>query len=81
MYNYNVSHIVDEDDEEFLYYNKESNIEYKTRCGWMFGYKKSMYINRTSYISEGLLEILGPRYVYFILEDFNSSVNLATLYS
>ena len=46
------------------------------RCGWMLGYKKKYYNKSTSHTSEGLLEILGPRYVYFILEDFNTSVNV-----
>ena len=74
--NYNLSHVVNDSDSEFVYYTQESAIDYKTRCGWMFGYKKPYYNSNTTYTSEGLLEILGPRYVYFLLDDFNTSVNV-----
>ena len=74
--NANASHIVSEGDSDFIYYTEQSSVDYRTRCGWMFGYRKPYYSGSTSYTSEGLLEILGPRYVYFLLEDFNTSVNV-----
>tara|TARA_Y100000389_G_scaffold199833_1_gene239005 strand:+ start:17 stop:1264 length:1248 start_codon:yes stop_codon:yes gene_type:complete len=74
--NHNASHIVSESDSDFIYYTENNTVDYKTRCGWMFGYRKPYYSGSTSYTSEGLLEILGPRYLYFVLEDFNTSVNV-----
>ena len=74
--NYNVSHILQDDDENIAFYNTINPINYKKRGGWMFGFRKDYYSGSTSYTSEGLLEILGPRYVYFVLNDFNNNVNV-----
>lgn len=76
-YNYNVSHIISSDDAKISkYYNEESSISYKQRMGWMLGFREDLYTGSTSYTSEGQLDVIGPRYVYLILNDFNSSSNV-----
>ncbi len=57
------------------YYYKKNIIDYKTRIGWMMGYRKPVYNNSDTQISEGILDILGPKYLYLILDDFNTSNN------
>ena len=41
----------------------------------MLGFRKPVYNNSDSHLSEGILDILGPKYLYLILDDFNTSNN------
>ena len=54
---------------------KTSSIDSRSRIGWMLGYRKDLYDGLTEYKSEGQLEIIGPRYLYIILDDHNTSAN------
>ena len=63
-------------DEAKEYYNIKSNIDYKQRFGWMLGYRKPYYTGALSYVSEGILDVLGPKYLYLLVEDFNTSSNI-----
>lgn len=76
-YNYNVSHIIDSDDAKIeKYYNVDSTIDYKQRMGWMLGFRSSYYSGSTSYTTEGQLDVVGPRYMYLIVNDYNTSSNV-----
>ena len=57
------------------YYYGKSVIDYKQRLGWMLGYREEVYNNSTYHLSEGILDILGPKYLYLIVDDFNNSNN------
>ena len=41
----------------------------------MLGFRKDFYKDGVSYTSEGQLEVIGPRYLYIILDDHNTSAN------
>ena len=41
----------------------------------MMGFRKPVYNGSDTQISEGILDILGPKYLYLILDDFNTSSN------
>jgi len=74
---YNVSHFIGSEDEKISkYYNVDSAVNYKQRMGWILGFRKSLYNGSTSYTSEGQLDIIGPRYVYLLVNDFNTSSNV-----
>ena len=76
-YNYNTSHIIDSDDEKISkYYNIDSVINHYQRMGWMLGFRDLLYTGSTSYTGEGQLDIIGPRYVYLLVNDFNTSSNV-----
>jgi hypothetical protein len=45
------------------------------KFGWMLGFRNGIYINNTSYVSEGIVDLLGPRYIYLVVDDFNNNVN------
>jgi hypothetical protein len=72
---WNKTHIVS-DEEELKFFSKTSNIPYQQRMGWMLGYRKDYYSIGTSYQSEGILDILGPKYLYLLVDDLNSSSNV-----
>ena len=79
--NYNVTHSINIEsngetpDKIKKYYNTKSSIDPRARISWMLGFRKDMYKGSTRYESEGQLEIIGPRYLYIILDDHNTSAN------
>jgi len=76
-YNYNASQIISSDDDKISkYYNTDSAIDHNQRMGWMLGFRDSLYTGSTSYTSEGQLDIIGPRYIYLLVNDFNTSSNV-----
>lgn len=63
-------------------YNIKSNIKYQQRLGWMFGYRRSKYIDamydsisQLLHTSESILDLLGPKYLFLLVDDFNKSIN------
>ena len=67
-----------EEQEEIInsFYYVDSNIDYKQRLGWMLGFRKDFYSTKTNYKSEGVLDILGSKYMFLIVDDFNNSTNI-----
>lgn len=58
-----------------LYYEK-STIPKEQRLGWMFGFREGYYGGALYYISESVLNVLGPQYLFLIVDDFNKSNNV-----
>jgi hypothetical protein len=45
------------------------------KLGWLMGYRHGFYENNTTYVSEGIINLLGPRYIYLVVDDYNNSVS------
>jgi len=45
------------------------------KLGWLMGFRQGYYENALNYVSEGVINLLGPSYVYLVVDDFNNSVN------
>jgi len=45
------------------------------KFGWMLGFRNGDYVNNLNYVSEGILDISGPKYIYLVLDDYNNNVN------
>jgi hypothetical protein len=45
------------------------------KFGWILGFRNGDYINNLNYVSEGILDVSGPKYVYLVLDDYNNNVN------
>lgn len=47
------------------------------KLGWMMGFRNGRYENCVNgmYVSEGVVDIVGTKYVYFVLEDYVKSAN------
>jgi hypothetical protein len=58
-----------------LYYDT-SIIPIEQRFGWMIGFRQKYYSGATYYKSESILDVLGPRYLFLIVNDFNKSNNV-----
>jgi hypothetical protein len=57
-------------------YTQVSNIDVQNNFGWLLGFKKKLYTGSIDYIAEGVMDILGPRYLFLVIDDgISSSVN------
>jgi hypothetical protein len=45
------------------------------KLGWVLGFRNGVYVNNTNYVSEGLVDTSGPKYVYLVVDDYNNNVN------
>lgn len=45
------------------------------KFGWMLGFRNGVYTNNISYVSEGLIDLSAPRYVFLSIDDHNNSVS------
>jgi hypothetical protein len=44
------------------------------KLGWQMGFRCGLYENNTSYVSEGIINLTGSRYIYLVVDDFNNNV-------
>ncbi len=56
------------------YGNEDRQTPLPLKLGWLMGFRNGYYENNTTYISEGIIYLLGPRYIYLVVDDFNNSV-------
>lgn len=68
---------------EYVYYDTSSNISYEQRIGWMMGYREKKYeskeingMNDLFFMSESVLDLSGPKYLFLVVEDFNNNMNV-----
>jgi hypothetical protein len=45
------------------------------KLGWLLGFRNGVYTNNLNYVSEGVVDITGSKYIYLVVDDFNNSVN------
>ena len=45
------------------------------KLGWLMGFREGFYENALTYVSEGIINLTGPSYMYLVVDDFNKSVN------
>jgi hypothetical protein len=53
----------------------DRNTPLPLKLGWTFGFRNGAYENNISYVSEGIVDLTGPRYVYLAIDDHNNNVN------
>ena len=39
------------------------------------GFRNGLYENSSSYVSEGVIDLVGSRYMFLVVDDFNNSVS------
>ena len=54
---------------------EDRNTPLPLKFGWILGFRNGIYINSSSYVSEGVLNLQGPRYLFLVVDDFNNNVN------
>ena len=45
------------------------------KLGWLLGFRNGRYINNLNYVSEGLVDISGPKYFFLVVDDYKNNVN------
>ena len=45
------------------------------KLGWTLGFRNGIYENNLNYVSEGVVDVTGPRYIYLVVDDHNNNVN------
>lgn len=51
------------------------NIPLPLKLGWMLGFRNGLYVNNQNYVSEGIVDIYGPKYLYLVIDDHNNNVS------
>jgi hypothetical protein len=57
------------------YGNEDRQTPLPLKLGWLMGFREGYYENALTYVSEGVINLLGPRYIYLVVDDFNNNVN------
>jgi hypothetical protein len=57
------------------YGNEDKQTPLPLKLGWLMGFRSGYYENNATYVSEGLIDMLGPRYIYLVVDDFNNNVS------
>jgi hypothetical protein len=65
---------------ELNFQNNESGFEDRStplplKLGWILGFRNGKYEGNLNYVSEGIIDVQAPKYVYLVVDDFNNSVN------
>ena len=55
--------------------NKDRSTPLPLKLGWLLGFRNGYYEGSRNYVSEGIIDVNGPRYMYLVVDDHNNSVN------
>jgi hypothetical protein len=62
-------------------YNEVNNMNIQHSFGWLLGYRQPKYTGFKYYISESVMDIIGPRYLYLVINDGNDSNTNSNFFS
>ena len=57
------------------YGNDDKQTPLPLKLGWLIGFREGYYENNKTYVSEGIVDLLGPRYIYLVIDDFHNNVS------
>jgi len=52
----------------------DNQMPLQLKLGWMLGFRGGYYSNNNIYISEGIINLSGSKYLYLVVDDFNNNV-------
>jgi hypothetical protein len=50
------------------YGNEDKQTPLPLKLGWLMGFREGYYENNKTYVSEGIVDLLGPRYIYLAID-------------
>ena len=53
----------------------DRNTPLPLKMGWVLGFRNGIYVNNQNYVSEGLIDLTGPKYLFLVVDDHNNNVN------
>lgn len=45
------------------------------KFGWILGFRNGIYTNNLNYVSEGVVDITGSKYLFLVVDDYKNNVN------
>jgi len=54
---------------------EDRNTPLPLKFGWNLGFRNGAYVGSLNYVSEGIVDLTGPRYLYLVIDDYNNNVN------
>ena len=55
--------------------NEDRSTPLPLKLGWNLGFRNGAYTGNLNYVSEGIVDLTGPRYLYLVIDDYNNNVN------
>ena len=53
----------------------DRNTPLPLKFGWLLGFRNGIYTNNLNYVSEGVVDVTGPKYIYLVIDDYKNNVN------
>ena len=53
----------------------DRNTPLPLKFGWLLGFRNGIYVNNLNYVSEGVVDVTGPKYLFLVVDDYNNNVN------
>lgn len=60
---------------ENIYGTPDFTTPINLKLGWLFGFRAGVYSGNSVYISEGIIDLYGPKYGFLSIDDYNNNVN------
>jgi hypothetical protein len=60
---------------------EDNNTPLTLKLGWVMGFRNGIYTNNLNYVSEAIVDVTGPKYLYLVIDDFNNSNNNGLFYA
>ena len=58
-----------------IYGEQDRSTPLPLKFGWCLGFRNGIYVNNLNYVSEGIIDTTGPRYLFLVVDDHNNNVN------
>ena len=55
--------------------NDDRGTPWPLKFGWALGFRNGIYTNNLNYVSESVVDITGPKYVFLAIDDYNNNVS------
>jgi hypothetical protein len=60
---------------------EDNNTPLTLKLGWVMGFRNGIYTNNLNYVSEAIVDVTGPKYLYLVIDDFNNNNNNGLFYA
>jgi hypothetical protein len=54
---------------------EDRNTPLPLKFGWLLGFRNGIYTGNLNYVSEGIIDTTGPKYLFLVVDDYNNNVN------
>lgn len=55
--------------------NEDRNTPLPLKLGWVLGFRSSVYAGNLNYVSEGVIDTTGAKYLFLVVDDYTNNTN------